>query len=437
LTIKLAEEAQRFGKPEPIKLGHQLVKVNRVAGKYDLQFASAPAATGVDLLVFACPFTMLSTVSEAEGKKRLNEMGPVLARRHLPRFARMHKDAPDFQPGFEHVIDLSDLKLPSDPEHRRPSKADTIDRVSYGRNMKVMAGTSTVPDGKGGQTAIWRSLGGFGGYTFSDRDFQMGWDSGECQDLAALPTARLIPTSRNGQPIRKSNGLQSWHVLPTAAVRNPSQVVQGRMFSWFLGGDDIAEGILKDPSLKGFVSHTRDNQLPNDPNLLVRFAKGLHGVTTPNQGIHRHVSAVVRDTDGVYRGFENAYNAQSRAMGVPASTSMIWTNDPFTRGSYLAYGPGQWTSMSGLEGAPLTYAGTDAPASRASEWTVFFAGEHCSSEFQGFMNGGAQTGRLAAQRILFKLVGEVAARAFSPSELANLAPERRQFFFSGLDRIFG
>jgi len=28
-----------------------------------------------------------------------------------------------------------------------------------------------------------------------------------------------------------------------------------------------------------------------------------------------------------------------------------------------------------------------------------FAGEHCSADFQGFMNGAAETGRQAAERI--------------------------------------
>ena len=31
---------------------------------------------------------------------------------------------------------------------------------------------------------------------------------------------------------------------------------------------------------------------------------------------------------------------------------------------------------------------------------VYFAGEHCSEMFQGFMNGGAETGRVAAENIL-------------------------------------
>ena len=34
---------------------------------------------------------------------------------------------------------------------------------------------------------------------------------------------------------------------------------------------------------------------------------------------------------------------------------------------------------------------------------ILFAGEHCSSDFQGFMNGGAQTGKEVAMALLKKI----------------------------------
>src|SRR5262249_21218141 len=145
-----------------------------------------------------------------------------------------------------------------------------------------------------------------------------------------------------------------------------------------------------------------------------------------------------------YEGFVDSFKRQSGKptkqnpflMGRQASTSMIWTNDPFVKASYLAYTRNQWSTMSGMEGAPLTFDGRVAPESQAGAWTLFFAGEHCSSEFQGFMNGGAQTGRLAAQRILMALVGSDAARARSKTEMVHLYLPRRSVFVAGLDRIF-
>lgn len=77
-----------------------------------------------------------------------------------------------------------------------------------------------------------------------------------------------------------------------------------------------------------------------------------------------------------------------------------WHKDPFTMGGYVNYRPGQltrfaeliWTETNGIASQPLAAS------------PVWFAGEHLSDAFPGYMNGGAQTGRLAAQAV-------VAARA--------------------------
>jgi len=69
-----------------------------------------------------------------------------------------------------------------------------------------------------------------------------------------------------------------------------------------------------------------------------------------------------------------------------AAQRFHWPTHPFTRGSYACYRPGQWTTIAGAEGLPLD--------------NILFAGEHCSRDFQGFMNGGAETGRMAARNIL-------------------------------------
>ena len=63
-----------------------------------------------------------------------------------------------------------------------------------------------------------------------------------------------------------------------------------------------------------------------------------------------------------------------------------WPSHPHTRGSYACYRPGQWTSIAGAEAS--------------SVGNVYFAGEHCSREFQGFMNGAVETGRGAVREIL-------------------------------------
>ncbi len=73
-----------------------------------------------------------------------------------------------------------------------------------------------------------------------------------------------------------------------------------------------------------------------------------------------------------------------------------WHDEPFTAGSYVNFRTGQltkfaeliWTEANGVASVPL------------SSGPVYFAGEHLSDAYPGYMNGGAQTGRLAAQAVI-------------------------------------
>jgi monoamine oxidase len=64
---------------------------------------------------------------------------------------------------------------------------------------------------------------------------------------------------------------------------------------------------------------------------------------------------------------------------------MPW-KDPNLLGSYSCWKTGQYTAFSGYEGA--------------RQGNCHFAGEHCSTNFQGFMEGGAEEGQRAANEIL-------------------------------------
>lgn len=68
-----------------------------------------------------------------------------------------------------------------------------------------------------------------------------------------------------------------------------------------------------------------------------------------------------------------------------------WPSERHALGSYSCYRPGQWTEIAGLEGDAVN--------------RVYFAGEHCSAAYQGFMNGAVQSGRLAALEVLAAVTG--------------------------------
>ncbi|MDQ2904623.1 MAG: FAD-dependent oxidoreductase [Chloroflexota bacterium] len=76
------------------------------------------------------------------------------------------------------------------------------------------------------------------------------------------------------------------------------------------------------------------------------------------------------------------------------------TGDPHLRGSYACWRVGQYTRFGGYEGA--------------RQGPISFAGEHCSLEFQGFMEGAAREGARAAQEIV-QDVGEKAMLSDQPT----------------------
>lgn len=86
--------------------------------------------------------------------------------------------------------------------------------------------------------------------------------------------------------------------------------------------------------------------------------------------------------EGAFNGFSNVHKA---------THSVNWSEHEFSKGSYSCYKRGQWTDFSGAEFEPVG--------------NLYFCGEHCSKDYQGYMNGGAETGGRVAIAILRKLSG--------------------------------
>lgn len=66
-----------------------------------------------------------------------------------------------------------------------------------------------------------------------------------------------------------------------------------------------------------------------------------------------------------------------------------WPSNPFVGASYSCFSVGQVTTFTGMAAEPVR--------------NLFFAGEHCSIDYWGFMNGGAETGRKTARQVLKKM----------------------------------
>ena len=161
-------------------------------------------------------------------------------------------------------------------------------------------------------------------------------------------TARAWDKSigRGGEIWRVAQGstLEGWD----GSVRGGGAT--GDIWTWFLGGADVARAIGPEP---------------------VALAKTFAG-----------------QAEAGIPGMTAATGAFARASN--------WHRDPLAMGAYVNFRPGQltrfgrliWTEIDGIPKAPV------------SAGPVIFAGEHLSDAYPGYMNGGAQTGRLAASSII-------------------------------------
>jgi monoamine oxidase len=121
-----------------------------------------------------------------------------------------------------------------------------------------------------------------------------------------------------------------------------------------------ATGILVDYT-GGGVPLSSFNGNPNDPTVAKQFAQTF-----------------LDQINDVFPGIPAHWNGRA-TLDVPRL-------DPNLLGSYSYWKVGQYTKFSGYEGV--------------RQGNCHFAGEHCSTNFQGFMEGGAEEGDRAAKEIL-------------------------------------
>ena len=122
---------------------------------------------------------------------------------------------------------------------------------------------------------------------------------------------------------------------------------------------------------------------PGDGGLLTIYTGGKTGAGYPTDVPHAIAPAGVVDDaltflDTYLPGMRDSFNGRSWLDS--------WVDDPWVKGSYAAFLPGQWTSFFGYMGR--------------REGNVHFAGEHTSTYSQGYLNGGVETGLRAAREVV-------------------------------------
>ncbi len=115
--------------------------------------------------------------------------------------------------------------------------------------------------------------------------------------------------------------------------------------------------------------------------LLVWYTGGNPGVAVGSGTPEAQAATFLAQIEPVLPGATQRWNGRV--------TRDWWPGDPWTKGSYSYWKAGQYTKFSGAE-------------SEASG-TCHFAGEHTSQDFQGYLNGGVESGERAAAEILADL----------------------------------
>ena len=108
------------------------------------------------------------------------------------------------------------------------------------------------------------------------------------------------------------------------------------------------------------------------------FTGGKMGKDLNNNSI----DSFLNHLNTIYPNFKKQFNGKKGVFN--------WGNAPYAKGSYACMTVGQMTAFVGEEAKPVG--------------NILFAGEHCSKTSQGYMNGGAETGRMAAEELIRRVV---------------------------------
>jgi monoamine oxidase len=118
--------------------------------------------------------------------------------------------------------------------------------------------------------------------------------------------------------------------------------------------------------------------------ILVDYTGGTIGASFDSGTPDSRAQQFLTQLEPVLPGISARYNGRA--------TLDHWTGYQWTRGSYSCWKVGQYTKFAGVEREPQGRA-----------LNCHFAGEHTSIDFQGYLNGGVETGERAAEEVIAAL----------------------------------
>jgi monoamine oxidase len=140
---------------------------------------------------------------------------------------------------------------------------------------------------------------------------------------------------------------------------------------------------------------------PGTSGILVAYSGGnvslglkstLPWANTSNSVVDGDTKTMLTQLEKVYPGITAQWNGK-------AAESKPFL-DPNLKLAYSYWKVGQYQTIAGNE--------------RKAQGNIHFAGEHCSIDFQGYMEGGASEGQRAAQEVLDAINSGMTVAAFAP-----------------------
>jgi monoamine oxidase len=209
-------------------------------------------------------------------------------------------------------------------------------------------------------------------------------------DLVLLTTPfavlRDLDYSQAGFDAIKHNAIQQ-----LGAGRQSKQHLQFTRRIWNDKGSKPARGNGASYADTGYQATWETSRAQSGSNgILVGYAGGAFAdamssnvafATSTSSRVRQDALRFLQQADPVYPGLGAVWNGLS-TQGLPHL-------DPNMKCSYSYFRTGQYETIAGYE--------------RVRQGNVLFAGEHCSFDFQGFMEGGASEGERAAKDMLSSL----------------------------------
>jgi monoamine oxidase len=221
----------------------------------------------------------------------------------------------------------------------------------------------------------------------SDGSIQLDFASGKSASRVHDRVILAIPfTTLRNVDLAASLSLPTWkrNVIAKFSLGvNTKQMLGFRGQPWAEQGSNGAS--YSDLDRLQTTWETNVSRSSPEQAILTNFSGGLEALAFNPNRPQQEATTFLNDLGNVFAG------ASRRAImeaGSYRTAVAHWASNPFARGGYTCYRPGDFTTLAGLEGLPVD--------------NLHFAGEHTDSfySWQGFMEGACLSGIRAASEVL-------------------------------------